>query len=194
MATATPTLLTAEALSALDPEVHAEIVGGELVVEAMTRFEHGDAQSSIAVEIKSRFGGSGSGRSGWWLGVETTVEYTSHEVYRHDLAGWRKARVPQRPVGFPILTRPDWVCEVLSTNRRKDLVEKREVLHAAVVGHYWLVDLDSMLLTVLRHHPDGYLVVKTVSPGDVARLEPFDAVELEVERLFGDLSQAPPPG
>lgn len=180
--------LTAEALRALDEDVHAEIIDGELVIEAMARFEHGDAQSSISSEIKSRFGGQGPpGAGGWWIATEVTVEYSAHQVYCHDVAGWRKSRVASRPTGSPVKTRPDWVCEILSTNRRKDLVEKRENLHAAGVGHDWIVDLDASLLTVLRHHADAFLVVQTVSPGQRARLEPFDAVELEVARLFGDL-------
>ena len=86
-----------------------------------------------------------------------------------------------------MLVRPEWVCEVLSTNRNKDLVDKRRVLHQHGVPHYWIVDLEEPLLTVLRHHSDGYLIVSTVAPGERARLEPFDAVELEVTRLFGDL-------
>ena len=45
-----------------------------------------------------------------------------------------------RPSGAKIEVVPDWVCEVLSTNRRKDLVHKRHVLHARGVRHYWLAD------------------------------------------------------
>lgn len=180
-------LLTADALEAFEDDVRAEIIGGVLDIEAMTRFEHGDAQSSLSAEIKSRFRGHGpGGAGGWWIASEVSVEYTPHHVYRHDLAGWRKAHVPARPSGFPVRERPDWACEILSANRRKDLVDKRQTLHGAGVGHYWLVDLDAALLTVLRHHADGYLIVHTVSPGEIARLEPFDAVDLDVARLFGD--------
>jgi hypothetical protein len=62
------------------------------------------------------------------------------------------------------------------------------VLHAQGVPHDWIVDLDAPLLTVLRHHADGYLIVTTCAPGEVARLEPLDAVELDVAKLFGDIA------
>ena len=59
------------------------------------------------------------------------------------------------------------------------------------VPHYWILDPDGKTLSVLRWHADGYLLVAAVSPGDAAALEPFDAVELEVRTLFGDLEEEP---
>jgi Uma2 family endonuclease len=180
-------LVTVDALDRLE-DVHAEVIAGELVVETMTTFEHSDAQASLATEIKRHFRGSGpDGKGGWWIGTEVTVLYAQREGFRHDVAGWRKERVPVRPSGARVDILPDWVCEVLSTNRRKDLVHKRHVLHEKGVRHYWIVDPDARTLEILRHGPDGYVVVTTVTPGMHARLEPFDAVELDVTLLFGDV-------
>jgi Uma2 family endonuclease len=188
VATRVPRSYTVADLDELDADDdRVEIIDGELVREA-TSFEHGDAQTSLVVEIKGRFRGRGpDGGEGWWLASEVDVVYAANQVFRHDVAGWRKSRVPVRPVGKRVTTRPDWVCEILSTNRNKDLRDKRAVLHAHGVPHYWIVDLEAPLLTVLRHHADGYLIVTTCAPGEVARLEPFDSVELEVARLFGDI-------
>lgn len=191
MPAAAPRKLTIAECAALldDPDQRVELIDGQLVYEAEPRFEHGDAQSSTVVEIKSRFGGSGPGgvQPGWWIATEVLVEYGPTRLFRHDIAGWRKDRAPDRPTGPRVTLRPDWVCEVLSTNKRTDLVEKRAALHEAGVPHYWLLDPDARVLTVLRHHADGYLILAAVSPGERARLEPFDAVELEVTNLFGDL-------
>ena len=107
--------------------------------------------------------------------------------FLHDVAGWRKDRVPLRPAGRKVSMRPDWVCEVLSTNKRKDLVAKPNALQQAGVPHYWILDPDTLDLTVLRHSKEGYVLMATVFPRDVARLEPFDAVELDVTRVFGDI-------
>ncbi len=55
-----------------------------------------------------------------------------HDVYRPDLAGWRREAVPNRPTGFPIRLVPDWVCEVVSPgNAQHDLTLKRRAYHAA---------------------------------------------------------------
>lgn len=173
-----------------DPDRRVELIDGQLVYEAEPRFDHGDAQSSTVVEIKSRFGGSGpgGGRAGWWIATEVFVEYGPTRLFRHDIAGWRKDRTPERPSGPRVRIRPAWVCEVLSTNRRTDLVEKRAALHMAGVPYYWLLDPDARVLTVLRHHADGYLILSAVSPGDRGCLEPFEAAELDVAKLFGDLA------
>ncbi|NUP09442.1 MAG: Uma2 family endonuclease [Polyangiaceae bacterium] len=181
-------LHTVADLDAFDQdEDRVELIGGEIVRES-TSFEHGDAQLSIGIEIKGRFQGSGPpGGEGWWFGSEVDVVYSEIDCFRHDVSGWRKSRVPDRPAGRRVRIRPDWVCEILSTNRNKDLRDKRRTLHQHGVPHYWIMDLEEPLLTVLRHHADGYVIIATVGPGERARLEPFDAVELEVAALFGDL-------
>jgi hypothetical protein len=51
------------------------------------------------------------------------------------------------------------------------------------------VDPEARVLEVLRHAPEAYLVVTSVAPGTVARLEPFEQVELEASRLFGDFDE-----
>jgi Uma2 family endonuclease len=79
------------------------------------------------------------------------------------------------------------VCSVPQIAYSAGALDKRRILHEHGVSQYWLVDLEVPLLTVLRHHSDGYLILSTVAPGEMTRLEPFDAVELEVARLFGDL-------
>jgi Uma2 family endonuclease len=162
---------------------------GELVREAAPSFEHGDAQLGVGSEIRHHFRGSGppGGDGGWWIATEVDVVYSDTNCFRHDVAGWRKSRVTTRPSGPRVSLAPDWVCEVLSSNRRGDLVVKRRVLHEKAVPYYWTVELDAPLLTVLRYHPDGYLILAAVVAGERARLEPFQAVELEVARLFGDL-------
>jgi Uma2 family endonuclease len=181
--------VTVEALDAYGEDDHVEVIDGELVHEAMTSFEHGDAQGSLIGELKHHFGGGGppGGDGGWWIGSEVDVEYSKTQGLRHDLSAWRKARVPGRPVGKRVTIVPDWVCEILSTNRNRDLVDKRRILHSFAVPHYWIMDLEEPLLTVLRYHLDGYLIVASARPGERARLEPFGAVELEVVRLFGDI-------
>ncbi len=183
------TLWQVSDLDALDDDARVEIIDGELIEDA-TSFDHGDAQSSISGELKARFRGAGppGGEGGWWIATEVDVVYSPTQMFRHDIAGWRKTRVPARPSPSVrrMTTKPDWVCEVLSSNRNKDLVQKRRVLHEHEVPHYWIVDLEAPLLTVLRYHREGYLIVATVAPGERGRLEPFEAVELEVSLLFGD--------
>jgi len=107
-------------------------------------------------------------------------------VYRPDVVGWRRERLPALPSEVPILVRPDWVCEVLSTNRRNDLIKKKRSFHRHAVGHYWLVDPVEETLSVHRWHTDGYVEVLVADRDEQVRAEPFDAIELRVGVLFGD--------
>jgi Uma2 family endonuclease len=165
-----------------------EIIDGQIVQRASPTGEHGDAQSWLAALLKPPFarrpGGDRPG--GWWLLTEVEVELELHQVYRPDVVGWRRERVPERPTGTPIATRPDWVCEVLSTNRRNDTVKKLRTYQRCEVPHYWIVDPMDETLTVLRWTPQGYLVALKAERGEHVRAEPFEAIVLPVGLLFGD--------
>jgi hypothetical protein len=43
-----------------------------------------------------------------------------------------------------------------------------------------------MTLVVHRWEPNGYLIALTAASGDVVRAEPFEAVELRIDVMFGD--------
>jgi hypothetical protein len=88
----------------------AEIIHGVIVEKAAPSFEHGVAQSALSGTIGQRFGRRG-GPGGWWIASEVEVEYATHEVSRHDLAGWRRERVPEMPGIVPHAT--------IKVNRRR---------------------------------------------------------------------------
>ena len=170
-----------------------EVVGGVLVEREAARFEHGHSQLSIGIGLGpyARRGGGDDGPGGWWIAVEAEVDYGSGSIYRHDLAGWRRDRVPERPTGRCLAIRPDWVCEIVSpSNWAHDTVTKFHTLQAAAVPHYWLVDLEHGVLTVYRFGGKVYEVAQLAQPGQQLRLEPFDALTLDVSTLFG-LEPAP---
>jgi Uma2 family endonuclease len=183
-------LATAADLLALPDASRAEVVHGSLVDKAGPSAEHGDAQLALGERLRRRFhrrAGGGDAPGGWWILVEVDVELERPEVFRPDLVGWRRERLPERPRGRPVRVRPDWVCEVLSpSNARTDLVDKFQVLHRCEVPHYWIVDPEREMLTVHRWERDGYLVVLQAARGQTVKAEPFQAMELQVGALFGD--------
>lgn len=166
-----------------------ELIGGEIVEKASPSGEHGDSQSGVIGAIKPPFqrrpGGGGPG--GWWISTEVEVLLETGDVVRPDVLGWRRERCPERPAGFPIKLRPDWVCEVISPQRAKDdTVKKLHLYHRIKLPHYWLVDNRDETLTVMRWSEAGYITVLSAERGETVRAEPFDAIELVVGTLFGD--------
>jgi Uma2 family endonuclease len=175
-------------LARLPDDARLEIIHGEIVKKALPNADHGGAQIALGGFLTHHFQRKPGGRwpGGWWFASEVDVEYAPHELFCHDVAGWRRERSAVRPTGRPVLLRPDWVCELLSTHRRRDLVDKFRVLQAAGVPHYWIVDPEEKVIIVHRLEPHGYLVALTAATGETVRAEPFDAVELRVGVVFGD--------
>jgi Uma2 family endonuclease len=187
MVASRPKLATFADLAALPSHVRAEVIHGAIVEKAATSFEHGSSQAGLSSALLRRFHRKPGGRwpGGWWFATEAEVQYETHEIFAHDLAGWRRDRTPERPSGRPVLLRPDWVCELVSpSNAKHDRVDKLQVLYRHGAPYYWIADPIEHVLTVHRWTENGYLVVLAAKAGDAVRGEPFDAVELRVSALF----------
>jgi Uma2 family endonuclease len=171
------------------PEAHRrhEIIDGVLVEKEAASGRHGGAQFRLSRRLgpyDRRPGGRWPG--GWWFATEVEIQLAEAQVFRPDIAGWRRERLAALPAEVPVVVRPDWVCEVLSTNKRNDLIKKKRAYHLHQVGHYWLVDPVDETLAVYRWHPDGYVEVVIADRDERVRAEPFDAIEFRVGVLFGD--------
>jgi Uma2 family endonuclease len=166
-----------------------EVIGGELVRKAMPSGAHGRAQRALGGRVGDAYDRAPGGKrpGGWWIVTEVEIQLDAHEIYRPDVTGWRRERLPELPAESPILVRPDWICEVLShSNARNDRVKKMRVYHRCGVPHYWIVDPDEETVSVFRWTPDGYLLALAAERGDRVHAEPFGDVELSVDALFGD--------
>jgi Uma2 family endonuclease len=180
---------TLEDLLAIPEEARRhELVDGELVEKGAATGEHGRSQAALVSTLHRRFDRRPGGRwpGGWWFVTEVEVYFDAANTFRPDVTGWRRERSPEPPSGTPITLRPDWICEILSTNRRNDTVRKKRAYHRHGVPHYWILDPVEETLSVLRWGPDGYIDVLGAQRGELARAEPFDAVEFQVGVFFGD--------
>ncbi len=120
------------------------------------------------------------------MAAEVEVQLAANHVYRPDLSGWRRERMPaaERRV-FPVKVRPDWICEVLSPSGQSyDTLTKRHIYEQFGVPHYWLLDPARKTLHVLRLEGEHFVSVLEAGPGERVRAEPFELIELEVSALF----------
>jgi Uma2 family endonuclease len=165
-----------------------ELIGGEIVKRPMARSEHALIQSSLSDEV-SPFKRSG-GKGGWWIMPEISVQYDEHQCPTHDLAGWRKERVPRRPTGIMRVI-PDWVCEITSPgHERKDLFHNFMLLQRSGVEHYWVISPEDKVLIAYALVDGRYQVAFSVEcSGEedlaAARIPPFDEVEIDLGYVFG---------
>jgi Uma2 family endonuclease len=176
---------TYEDLLHLPEDVRAEIIGGQIVALPSPRPRHSKPQRALGRFIGGPFDdddGHG-GPGGWWIFVEVDVKLGEH-VVRPDLSGWRRERLPD-PDLRPIPLVPDWICEVLSeSNEAHDRVTKRRVYAEQGVAYYWIVDPEARTLEAFVLEAGRWVDAGSFDESAVARIAPFELVELPVGRLF----------
>lgn len=181
-------LETYDALLQLPEGVRAEVLGGGVVMNPSPLPEHGWIQASLGGSVGGPFdrdGDDGDNPGGWWILLEIDVRFTLHDIVRPDMAGWRRERL-RSPFGQrPIEVVPDWICEVASpSNSRYDRVEKRALYATHGVPHYWMIDPAARVLEALKLVDGKWVELGAWSDAGSARIEPFDAIELDLTRLF----------
>lgn len=165
-----------------------EVLDGDIVERGAATVRHGRSQAQVSAALVGpygRRGGGGAEPGGWIFATEVDIYFDAKNILRPDIAGWRRERLPDVPEEFPIRLVPDWTCEILSTNKRNDLIKKKRVYHRHRVPHHWIVDPVEETLLVFRWHADGFVEVLQGQRGERVRAEPFEAVELSVALLVG---------
>jgi Uma2 family endonuclease len=167
-----------------------EVLSGEIVEKASPSAEHARTQRAFGRFVGGPFDdddGRG-GPGGWWILTEVDIELEVHEIVRPDLAGFRRERGlalwGKRPLKFV----PDWICEVLSpSDERRDRVHKASLYARSGVSHYWLAAPAEGLLEAFELRDRTWVRLGAWQAGDVARIAPFEAIEIDVSRLFPPL-------
>lgn len=182
-----PLSTIADLLAIPEDERFHEIIDGELVRKAMPTMRHGRSQARLLMRVGGPYDRRPGGRwpGGWLLAAETEILFDDGNIFRPDVAGWRRERMPELPRDFPVKVRPDWVCEILSpSNERSDLIKKMRTYQRSGVPHYWLIDPVQETLIVYRWTEAGYLLVVSAETGEMVRAEPFDAVNFSIHGLI----------
>jgi Uma2 family endonuclease len=96
--------------------------------------------------------------------------------------------MPDLPNSAAFALAPDWVCETLSSSTaRIDRGRKLRIYAREGVPHVWIVDPIEGLVEVFRLGGQVYAVtVHEAAAGTLVRLEPFEAIELDIARWFAD--------
>jgi Uma2 family endonuclease len=176
---------TREDLEGLPKNVVGEIIDGVLYTQARPRAKHSRLEVSISGELSGPFDRGKNGPGGWWILTEPGVELPDAPEVSPDVAGWRRERLPRLPDG-PITVVPDWVCEILSTNRAYDQRIKRPFYARVGVPWLWFVDVEAKTLSVSRLEGGRWLEVGVYGVEDRARIAPFEAIEISVGEWWRD--------
>jgi Uma2 family endonuclease len=176
---------TYDDLIAVPGNLIAEIVDGELYATPRPAMPHAIAASALGSELGSPFQQGRGGPGGWWIIFEPEL-HLGGDILVPDFAGWRRRRVPDIPAGPAMTVVPDWVCEILSPSTEAlDRVAKLRVYAREGIGHAWLINPHAQTLEVLRLENARWVVAATHDGDASVSAEPFDAVPLDLFRLWG---------
>jgi Uma2 family endonuclease len=159
----------------------AEILDGELFLSPCLPLRPSVSRSRLLGAL-APFDRDGPG--GWWILFAPELHF-GEDVLVPDVCGWRRERLPvMEDVAFFTLA-PDWICEVLSpSTERIDRGRKLRIYADAGVAHAWLVNPAERTLEVLRLREGAWTIVAVCTGADAVRIEPFEAIELALERLW----------
>jgi len=171
-------------LRAVPENFVAEILGGELYASPRPIFSHAAVASALDVLLGGPFRFGINGPGGWLIVAEPEL-HLGADVLVPDLAGWRTERITSEPAApYPTLA-PDWICEVLSPSTEAiDRTKKLKIYARERVGHVWLIAPLLQTLEVLRPAGRDWALLAKHEGGERVRAEPFQAIELELGRVW----------
>lgn len=168
-------------LSEVPEHFVAEMFDGELYATPRPAMRHARATTSLVGKLDS-FDRSGPG--GWLIYFEPELHF-GNDVLVPDIAGWRFERLPTSPDSAYMTLAPDWVCEVLSpSTERLDREKKLQRYARESVANVWLLDPLQQSLEVLALDDGEWKRLARHEGGVTVRAVPFDAIELELAKLW----------
>jgi Uma2 family endonuclease len=178
---------TYEDLVRLPENMVGELIEGELYASPRPAGPHTLAASALGALLVPPFQFGLGGKGGWWILDEPEV-HLGRNVVVPDLAGWRQERMPELPTNHIFSVTPDWICEVISpSSGRLDRLKKMPIYARGDVDYAWIVDPEQQTLEAYHRESDRWSLVGTYGEEPVARVQPFDDIEINLALIWGPL-------
>ncbi len=162
-----------------------EFVGGESFRSPSRRVLQALAASVLGAELGATFHRHRKGPGGWWI-LDQPEIHLGRDVLVPDIAGWRSEKLPASLESDAVDLPPEWVCEVVTpVTARLDRKFKLPAYARCGVEHLWLVDPAQRSLDVMLQTGGRWILVESFTDRDRVRSKPFDAMEIELEHLWG---------
>ncbi len=172
---------TYEDLKAVPEHMMAQIIDGDLIVMPRPAAGHAKVTSEVGYELIGPFG-RGKGGPGGWLIFDEPELHLAADILVPDLGAWRRepAVLPATMPFFTVV--PDWICEVLSPSTAViDRVKKARIYAREGVHWKWTIDPIGKTLEADELRDGSWVSLGSWGPGEKPRVQPFDAIELELD-------------
>jgi Uma2 family endonuclease len=104
-------------LNALPPGMTGEIIKGTLYTMPRPLARPMSIEGLLVGDLTTPYQRGRGGPGGWWILPEPGIGLAGSPEFSPDVAGWRRARLPQLPEGRLTLA-PDWLCKIQSMKTR----------------------------------------------------------------------------
>lgn len=160
----------------------AEMLDGDLYAFPRPALPHANATGSLFAEVHKSFHNKSA--DGWVILFEPELHF-GRDVLVPDIAGWRRARLPNVPPDAYLTLAPDWICEVLSTSTEAiDRGKKLRIYARQRVAHAWLLDPLAHTLEVLSLEANRWTQTGNYEGNAKVRAAPFDGIEIDLGALW----------
>jgi Uma2 family endonuclease len=182
---------TYEDLLKVPDHLVAEIVDGELYTSPRPAFPRAFAAGALFGDLYPAFHRSRGGPGGWWIVFEPEL-HLGDDVLVPDLGGWRREHLPAAPTGPWTDLSPDWICEAVSPGTaRLDRMKKVPAYARENVQFAWIVDANVRSFEAFRLNSGGWAAIAKHLGNEVIRVEPFEAIEIDLTNLWEATPQPP---
>jgi len=160
----------------------AEMFDGDLYAFPRPALPHANATGSLFAELHKSF--HRKDPDGWVILFEPELHF-GRDVLVPDIAGWRRARLPNLPADAYLTLAPDWICEVLSKSTEAiDRGKKLRIYAREGVAHAWLLDPLAHSLEVMSLVGGRWMQHGRYEDEAKVRAAPFDAIEIDLGALW----------
>ena len=171
-----------------DRKLKMELDDGVLYIMPRPRLRHQSAQLTLAYHLESHFRGFAEPPGEVFLDVVVALPAELPRLFAPDLS------IVLRGSGAALGDRmiegaPDMVIEILSTDRNRDLVRKRQVYEVAGVREYWILDELNRTALQLELRDGQYAERATLTVDDTLTTPRLPGLAVPLDDVFRHRSQ-----
>ena len=166
-------------LDALPGDGRAELIDDVIYEVGERDFESGHVRTRILMDIVPPYEIRATGADRWW--VQGPNDFVAGgNVFRPDLLGWRRLRLPSPSRTERVDVVPDWIGELINRENRDHVLGRKRPAYAKLgVKQLWLVEISERVLTALELSDGVWRELGKFAAGEGVHLPPFEAVRLE---------------
>jgi Uma2 family endonuclease len=164
----------------LTPDVKAEFINGEIVVQSPAKKRHTDTSMNLSALLRAYVEVNDLG----YVGAETVLISLTRNDYLPDICFFGREKAAEFDPEQMKYPAPDFIIEVLSPSTAEtDRGIKSEDYAAHGVAEYWLVDPELETVEQFVLHDEEYRLLLKVKSGFLSG-EVVQGFEIPVEAIF----------